>query len=320
MLESDLVLMPRAWPRELARILFRRRWLLSAVIVFGIAAPALQPAQAWIAKSVLDRLTTRGVSFDRQELLSFFPLVIGVFALLGGIQFVRHALDKILDAQLKIDFQRFYFDHHRCGSAAEDVSRTFNDCEQARKMVDILQTDIWVVAIGLPAVLVWQLRLAREWVVPLLVTTLPALALVVFLGPLVGRWSRRRLEALARISGAVCASDRSGLHAGQAVFFRSSVCFEVYKKAAEVLGELVLWLGLAVLLLGSAFLPLLPEQISAGELASFLVNVNLLRKPLQEAGKMYVKIHESYPGVLRVFASPVEFTGQPLTATGDPAP
>jgi len=271
------------------------------VMTLSILGPALEPAQSWLAKEVLDGLTKKGAVLRRGDLPVFVPLVLGVLAVLAGISLLGHLLDKILDAKLKIDFQRFYFDRHLRYHAGEDISRTFNDCEQARKMVDILQRDIWVIVIGLPSVLIWQMHLASGWVVPLIVATLPSLLFTVLLGPFVRRWSRRRLEAMAGISGAVCDVDRPRLHRSQRVYYRSSVWFELTKKSAEVLTDFILWTGLAVVLLFSWMLPILPEQVYAGDLAAFVVNIRLLGKPLREVGKLYVKVHESHPAVLRIF-------------------
>lgn len=75
--------------------------------------------------------------------------------------------------------------------------------------------------------------------------------------------------------------------------------FEVVKQAAEVIGDMTRWVGLAVILLISPLTPIIPHEISAGALAAFLVNLKLLGKPVQELGKMYIKLQESYPAVLR---------------------
>jgi len=282
------------WWRELARILLRRRWLMLALICLSILGPALEPAQGWAAKSVLDRITQKNRVLARSDLIVFLPGV------LAALHMVSHVLDKVLDARIKIDLQRSYLERQFLRLPGEDVPKTIYDCEQARKIVDIVQRDMWVVLIGLPAVLVWQLRLAPEWVIPLALASVPPLCITLFLGPAVSRWSRRRLEAVTAISGAVCENDRARLLQSQALFYRSSVWFEVCKKSTDVAGQLALWLGLAVLLAASRFVPVLPDEVTAGDLALFVVNLKLIGKPFQELGRLYVKIHESYPAVIRV--------------------
>lgn len=293
----------RSWQRELSRILWGRRWLLAAVMLINILGPALEPAQSWVAKTVLDKVTAGDTTMLRSDLIGLLPLAATVFIVLATVRMVSHLLDKVLDAHLKIDMQRFYFDRRLKQVPAEDVSRMIYDCEQARKIVDILQKDMWVVLIGLPAVILWQLKLSADWVTPLVLAALPAMLLTLVLGPAVRRWSGRRLESVAAISGAVCENDRDQLCDGQAAFFHSSVRFEVCKKATEVLTDLMLWLGLAFLLLFAWFIPVFPEKITGGDLAAFLVNLKLLSKPLQELGKLYMKAHECYPAIQRVFAS-----------------
>ncbi len=272
-------------------------------MLINILGPALEPAQSWVAKAVLDKVVSGNATMLRSDLVGLLPLAATVFFVLAAVRMISHFLDKVLDARLKIDLQRFYFDRRLKQVPAEDVSRMIYDCEQARKMVDILQRDFWVVVIGLPAVLVWQLTLSAEWVAPLVLAASPTILLTLLLGPAVRRWSGRRLESVAVISDAVCGNDRDQLHRGQTAFFRSSVRFEVCKKAAEVITELMLWLGLGSLLLFACFVPVFPEKITGGDLAAFLVNLKLLSKPLQELSKLYTKVHECYPAVQRVFAS-----------------
>lgn len=290
-----------SWQRELSRILWKRRWPLGALILINVLGPALEPAQSWIAKVALDKLTGSNATMLRTDLIGLLPMTATAFIVLATVRMISHVLDRVLDAQLKIDMQRFYFDRRLKQVPAEDVSRMIYDCEQARKMVDILQKDMWVVVIGLPAVIVWQLKLSADWVTPLVLAALPAMLLTLVLGPAVRRWSGRRLESIAAISSAVCGNDREQLCDGQTAFFHSSVRFEVCKKATEVLTDLMLWLGLAFLLLFAWFVPIFPEKITGGDLAAFLVNLKLLSKPLQELGKLYMKAHECHPAVQRVF-------------------
>lgn len=291
----------RSWQRELLRILLQNKLLMSIVIILSIISPIVEPVQAFMAKNILDRLTAKNAVFLRHNIAGFIPLIARIFIILTAIRLINHLADKIVDARLKIAFQQFYFDRQLRQNAGEDVSRTINDCEQARKIVDVIQKDIWVVIIGLPSVLIWQMRLAAEWVLPLVFSAVPALCFTFLFGPSIRRWSRRRLESLASISRAVCDTNRYNLCTGQKDFYRSSVLFELYKKSAEIFGELMLWFGLAVLLFFARFIPILPETISAGDFASFIINLKLISKPLHEMGKIYVKIHESYPAVLRVF-------------------
>lgn len=290
----------RPWPLEMLSIALSHPWLLAGTLIPAIAAPAIEPAQAWLAKTALDRLTSGQDTLLRDELIQFLPLVVGVFFVLGSVKLVGKLLDKAFDARLIIDLQRIYFERRGETDPSEHVTRTLNDCEQARKVFDLLQKDIWQLVIGLPAVLIWQLQIGPEWILPLLLATLPTLAFTLLFGPLVQLWSHRQLLGTVGVGMAAGRGERDDFHQRQEHLFGVVIRFEVVKQAAEVIGDMTQWLGLAVILLISPLIPIIPHEISAGALAAFLVNLKLIGKPVQELGKMYIKLRESYPAVLRV--------------------
>ncbi|MCZ7649502.1 MAG: hypothetical protein M5U26_30295 [Planctomycetota bacterium] len=290
-----------SWPREMWRLIFRHPWLLAGTILPSILAPIVEPAQAWVAKFAVDSMTKEGATFSREELLRFVPWAVAVFLALAVIKLLGTFVDKMFDERLKIELQRAYFDRRPNKDPGEDIARTLNDAEQARKVADIVQRDIWLVVVGLPAVLLWQMKLAPNWISALLLAAAPSLLLTVLLGRFVQRLSHRRLKAMAAISDAVNRDHRADLHSEQEAYYRASVGFELCKKGTEVLTESLQWLGLiAVLLLATVF-PLLPEEVSAGELAAFLVNLKLIGKPLNQIGVMYVKFREAQPALVRIF-------------------
>lgn len=91
---------------------------------------------------------------------------------------------------------------------------------------------------------------------------------------------------------------------------------EIFKSSTEILMDLVTWFGLLMLVLVSSVfhLGLLPNQIEAGDLALFVVNLNLLSKPLGEIVKVYNKGREAYPALMRVLRPDNQMTGFPHKA------
>ncbi|MFN3579607.1 MAG: hypothetical protein ACK4VV_03945 [Pseudomonas sp.] len=236
----------------------------------------------------------------RDELIQFVPTVAAVFLILGGLKLAGKIVDKLYNERLFISLQRIYFSRRGDIRASEHISRTQNDCEQARKLADLLQKDIWQVAIGLPAVIIWQLNLASEWVLPLLLSTLPSLIFVIYFGPFIQRWSHARLKSQADVSDAVGDGNEQTLHRGQEGYFRATIRFEFFKQSSDISADMMQWLGLLLILLISPFVPIIPAELNAGDLAAFLVNLKLIGKPIQSVAKMYTKVRESYPAVVRV--------------------
>lgn len=289
------------WIPEIWAIVRTHPWLLAGTIIPNVISPAIEPAQAWLTKSVLDDLTKGNSTFSRTELVEYIPLVLVIFVTLAFFKLVGEIVDKIFDERLRIDFQRIYFDRKPQASAGEDIARTLNDCDQARKIVDLIQKDIWKIVIGLPAVLLWQLSIAAEWLIPLVLAIIPTLILTLYFGPWIQNWSQHKLHDLASVSDAVGLNNRNQFHSNQESYFKSAIKFEFFKKTTDVVSELTQWLGLIVLLLISSFFPLIPDTITAGEIGAFIINLKLISGPIKEIGKSYTKVKESYPAILRVF-------------------
>jgi len=80
------------------------------------------------------------------------------------------------------------------------------------------------------------------------------------------------------------------------------VRLEALKAGAEVMMDLLTWFGLLLLVTLALVsnLDIWPQDITAGDLALFAVNLNLLSKPLGDIGKVYNQGREAYPALLRV--------------------
>jgi len=66
--------------------------------------------------------------------------------------------------------------------------------------------------------------------------------------------------------------------------------------------DLLTWFGLLLLVTLALVsnLDIWPQKTTAGDLALFAVNLNLLSKPLGDIGKVYNQGREAYPALLRV--------------------
>jgi ABC-type multidrug transport system fused ATPase/permease subunit len=193
------------------------------------------------------------------------------------------------------------------------VARAINDCENARKPLDLFQKELWVVLVGLPSVLIWQLSLGPELLPALLVAATPPFLAALFFGGLISKASHQALIAIAAVGRAVGAGQRTALHNEQERFYRHRVRFEMWKQFSEVTADFAGWLGLVgVLLLSvSGVWQLVPEQVTAGQIGMFLVNLKLISKPLGELAKVYNKMCEGWPAVRRVLRPQLETEGRP---------
>ncbi|MEF8982007.1 MAG: hypothetical protein V5A19_09300 [Thiohalorhabdus sp.] len=84
--------------------MLRHPWLLAAAVLANVITPALEPVQAWLAKTVLNE---KGEElFHIEELLGYAPVGIGVFFGLALLQLAEKLTNRMLDDRLLIELQR----------------------------------------------------------------------------------------------------------------------------------------------------------------------------------------------------------------------
>lgn len=297
------------WPllREMLLIMLAHPWLLAAAILPNIITPAIQPVQAWLAREVLDEVAKGNKLYPISELLTYAPIAIAIFFGLGLLHLLEKLTNRMLDDRLYIDLQRVWFDRRGDGCIGEQVARSMNDCENARKILDLFQKELWIVAIGVPAVIYWQLSLAPELLAALLVASvLPFLAALLF-GGLIQKYSLNILKLVAGVSSAVARGNKKDLYEQQEKFYINRIWFELFKHMSEATAEFAYWLSLVLILVltTSGVWPLLPQEVTAAQIGVFLVNLKLINKPLSKISKVYNKVREGWPAVRRTLR-PVE--------------
>lgn len=293
--------------KEMLQIMLRHPWLLAAAILPNVIKPAVEPIQAWLAKEVLAEISKGERLFWVTDLLEYAPLAIGIFFGLGLLHIAEKLTNRMLDDRLLISLQRTWFERRGEGCVGEQVARSMNDCENARKILDLFQKELWLVAVGLPAVILWQLSLAPELLPALLVaSTLPFLMALLF-GGLIQRYSLNVLRLVAAVGSAVARGERADLYREQEGFYRNRIRFELWKQMSEATADFAYWVSLVLVLLltASGLWPLLPEQLSAAQIGVFLINLKLISKPLSEITKVYNKWREGWPAVRRTLR-PIE--------------
>ncbi|WP_414528056.1 ABC transporter ATP-binding protein [Nodularia chucula] len=309
--KQHLVLGENTWlslTRNIFLVIFSYPFWLAASIISTIVHAALEPSLAWIGKTFVEQLQndsdTLGSSLMEYALV-FGGLIFG----LGVTKFGNQIINKIYESRLIISLQRAYLELRGKERGREDVSRILYDCEQAKKGLDILYKDSWKIVSQTVSVVVWQLTLAPNWLPALFLTVIPPLFLVFTFGRLIQGASKEILGLQGKIANSTDRKKILELFSHQEDFFRHSVRLEFFKSGAEVLMELLTWIGLLFLvMLALVFdIGILPRNIQAGDLALFAVNLNLLAKPLGEIVKVYNKGRESYPAVVRVL-QPSDFS------------
>lgn len=287
---------------ELIRIMLRHPWLLTIAVLPNIIKPALEPIQAWIARDVLNTITAGASTYLLTDLLAYAPLAIGVFFGLGLLQIWEKLSNRMLDDRLLISLQRTWFERRHLTDPGEQVARAINDCESARKPLDLFQKELWLAAVGLPSVLIWQVSLGPELLPALLVAATPPFLVALIFGGLIAKASYHALVALAGVGRAVGAGHRDDLHLRQEQFYRYRIRFEMWKQFSEVIADFAGWIGLVMVLVLSVtgVWQLVPDEVTAGQIGMFLVNLKLISKPLGEITKVYNKMREGWPAVRRV--------------------
>jgi ABC-type multidrug transport system fused ATPase/permease subunit len=273
----------------------------AASILSTIVVVSLEPSLAWFSKTVVDNLKKGKVDLD-SSLLQYGMIFAGLLLGLGLLKFGDKLIDKIYELKLVIRLQQIYLQRRTEDRGVEDISRVIFDCEKSKAGLDIIHKDAGKIIFQTISVIVWQFSLAPQWLPALLIAVVPPVFVGFVFGPFIQRSSLNRLRAQQAIASSTGADQQAEFQQHQHQFFRHTLRLEVFKSSTEILMDLVTWFGLLMLVLASLILPirLLPQQIEAGDLALFVVNLNLLSKPLGEIVKVYNKGREAYPALVRV--------------------
>lgn len=301
---SPLLVDNPAWyvlVKEMMSIMLLHPWLLIAAVLPNIIVPILEPLKAWLIKEVLTQITEGEHRFLLVELMDYAPIAIAVFFGLGLLHLAEKLTNRMLDDRIFIELQRIWFERRGNGCIGEQVARSINDCESARKILDLFQKELWTVSIGLPAVIIWQLTLSPELLPALLVASVLPFLAALFFGGLIQVYSLNVLRLVADVSSAIAKGNKEKLYQKQEKYYRSRILFEFWKQSSEATAEFAYWVGLVLILVltTSGIWPLLPDEITATQIGVFLVNLKLISKPLTDITKVYNKVREGWPAVRR---------------------
>ncbi|MGI0493777.1 hypothetical protein ACN4EG_18500 [Alkalinema pantanalense CENA528] len=288
--------------KDMVRLLLTYPGWLAAAILSTIVVAAVEPSMAWLGKTIVNELKKGDIDLQAslfRYALSFGALLFG----LGLLKFADKVIDKVYEVRLILALQCTYLDRRSQAQESADIPRILYDCNRAKPGLDILHKDGWKIISQTISVIIWQLNLAPAWLPALLIAVIPPTLLGFFFGPYVQRASQGLLRTQSQLANCTSDERRSEFRQHQNTFLRQTLKLEVFKSATENLMDLLTWAGLLTLILLAGILPhlgLLPQQIDAGDLALFYVNLNLLSKPLTEIVKVYNKARESYPALQRV--------------------
>jgi ABC-type multidrug transport system fused ATPase/permease subunit len=288
--------------RDYLAVIVSNPWPVAALMALLAAQAALEPAAAWIAKTVIDFAAAPGFSIEG-FVADYALIFFAIFAAQSVVKFGEKIANKAVETRLIITLQRTYLARRAQEDAATDASLVLWGCEQAKKGVEVIYKDAWKIVATTTSVLVWQVSLGAEWLPLMLLAVLPSLALVWAFGGAIQRYSQSILD-LQRALAASTRRDQS-LHfeQHQETWFRQTLLMEGVKWVVDDALDLVMWAMLIalVLLAWRLDLGLLPATIELGGAAAFLVNVRLIAKPLGDIGKVYGKWREAFPAATRVF-------------------
>ena len=289
--------------RQMVQILLCHPWLLFFTVLPNVINLIIKPAEAWIAKEVFGEITKGNNSFLLTSLLEYIPIVIAIFVILSVLEMMEKMIGKMLDERLYIDIQRVWYARKKATACiSESISKSVYDCKKAKKIIDLLKKEIWVVVVGLPSVILWQISLAPEYVPALLIIGFFPFLISLCFGKLIAKYSRYTLEFISSVSSAIARDNIGEMHIEQEKYYKTRLRFEWWKQCSEILSDTAHWLVMAIILLLSAYdiIPLLPKVLSPPDVVAFLINLKLINKPFKELVEVYNKLYEGYPAVKRV--------------------
>ncbi len=288
--------------RDLFKLLWTYpRWLIAAILS-TIILSSLEPSMAWMSKSFIDDLKDSSNVNISDSLHQYIVKFGGIFLGLAIIKFGDKIIDKIFETKLILLLQTTYLDRRKQENTTEDVSKILFDCNKAKPGIDVIHKDSWKIVSQTISVIIWQLNLAPEWLPALFIAVLPPMFIGFIFSGFIQKASLKTLEIQAKIASSTTKEKNLEFARHQDSFLSQVMRLEMFKQGTEILVDLLTWFGLLILVITASILPfnILPQQITAGDLVLFWVNLNLLSKPLGEIAKVYNKARESYPALVRV--------------------
>ena len=274
-------------------------WFLAHVVTLT-ALSTLEPGTAWVAKDAVGALeqaqgTLAGIALPNAGL--YLAMAFG----LALLRLVEHLANKVYESTVVFALQRVMLRRRPAVRPGEDVTRMVYDCIEAKKSLSPLYTNLWRDMCKLAAVALWQLSLAPAWLPALLLSLLPPVLGILWLAPHIQRAKRRVLEDNCRVTAHASEGVTAGLLGSQRRLLGRFVALEAWTGGMEALIRLSAWPFLLALVLvcHALGLPLIPRQLSMGDLAAVLVGLALIQKPAMELGKSYVTLRGNWPALMR---------------------
>ena len=287
---------PSVWRvvRASLPIVWSHRGWWAAVAAIAVLYAALEPVQAVVIKRVVAGLQAKAEP-SSAVVLRAIPRYVMVLMGLAVLSFIEKCLKGFYDPHLVFELQRRYLERRTSIDIETDVSRLQYDCMYGRKALEVFARDLWQIAVTIVSVFAFQQALAPEWLPALALLTGTLIGLVLVFGVKVTTSNQAMFDAIEPVAHCAAPDRLSELKSCQQTLYGRIKWREAWMGASEVSEELVLRSGcLAVLGVASYWPGLLglsarPDATDASDLALFVVNVQIISRPLLESGKSYNK-------------------------------
>ena len=130
--------------KKLILLQFKFPILLILTIIPNIINPIIAPAKAWVTKNIFNQVSKGDMVFETKDLIYYISIVIGIFFLMAILKIWDAIANRMLDDRLFIELQRIWFDSKDGECPGENVAKAMNDCENARKTMDIFQKEFYL--------------------------------------------------------------------------------------------------------------------------------------------------------------------------------
>lgn len=286
--------------RECVPIVLCHRGWLAAAAGASLSFALLEPVQGVVVKQVVDGLQDR-TGTTAEVVLRAIPRYLCVLVGLALLSFLEKCLKGFYDPRLIFALQQSYLQRRPTPHVATDVSRMQYDCMYGRKALEIFARDVWHIGVTLGAVVGIQGALAPEWLPPLVVLIVLLVGAVLMFGVGVTRSNQAMFDAVEPVAACVEDARRHELVPRQMRLYGRLKRREAWMGASEVIVQLTLWCGcLASLWVVPALRGATsPAEMDAGGMALFVINLQIISRPLVEIGKAYNKICSNIPALRR---------------------
>ena len=260
-------------------------WILAISICLE---SALLPFSAYISKPIIKDFKSGNI--DVGDLILNYGSIFLIFSIiLLVLNFITKVTKEVLDVRVIIKLQKEYLKRETKADASKDASNILYGAHNAKDALQVIYKEIWYIGSQIFFVLVWQYTLDVRFIPFLILSIIPSIFFVIYLGDKLKKGSfaiYEKQESLIMNSKRELANEFSK---EQDYLYYLTVRFEILRWVFKEITTAIMWLCFITLFLTIYYFELydFSNSDNMANIVAFFINFQILLKPLSKIGKTY---------------------------------